>query len=111
MMTDDDNFGILYITITKHVEELEKYNRKQDMILDTIRADQQRILEQQQAQAVAIQNMHEQTKGIIRFTEDVQAAARLAAGIQKVATWLAKFGTVGIGLALTWEWVVKNTKW
>ena len=66
------------------------------------------LLEAQQRNTDAISALIEETRDIVQLHRDWQGAARIGTSAQKFGFWLAKWGTIGVGLAAIWNWGLKE---
>lgn len=62
------------------------------------------LLNAQQKNSQLINTLMEETHGIVKLHRDWQGAARVGSSVQKFGVWLAKWGTIGLGLATLWTW-------
>jgi hypothetical protein len=58
--------------------------------------------------AESVRAVADSTAGVVRLYEDIHAAARVGAGLQRFILWVAKWGTVGTGVAFGLDWVVRH---
>lgn len=55
-----------------------------------------------------LKNLQQDTSGIVQLHRDWQGAARIGNGIQKLFTWLLKWGTIGTILATMIKWLATH---
>lgn len=58
--------------------------------------------------AESVRSVAESTAGVVKLYEDVGAAARVGAAVQRFVLWVAKWGTLGAGVAVGMSWVVRH---
>ena len=58
--------------------------------------------------AESVCKIADSTAGVVRIYDDVQGAARVGAALQRFIVWVAKWGTIGAGLAVGMSWVVRH---
>lgn len=58
--------------------------------------------------AESVKTVAESTAGVVKLYEDVHAAARVGAAVQRFIVWVAKWGTLGAGMAYGLSWVVRH---
>lgn len=58
--------------------------------------------------AESVRSVAESTAGVVKLYEDVGAAARVGAALQRFILWIAKWGTLGAGAAYGMSWVVRH---
>lgn len=58
--------------------------------------------------AESVRSVAESTAGVVKLYEDVGAAARVGAAVQRFVLWVAKWGTLGAGTAYGLSWVVRH---
>lgn len=58
--------------------------------------------------AEAVKSVADSTAGVVKLYDDVGAAARVGAAVQRFVVWLAKWGTLGAGMAYGVSWIVRH---
>lgn len=96
-------------------EEFEQHKEEQAQCWEQQeqRWEQLAIMVEQNTQttrelAESVRVVAESTAGIVRIYEDVNAAARVGGALQRFILWIAKWGTIGTGLALGLQWIVRH---
>lgn len=50
----------------------------------------------------------ENTSSIVELSRDIQGAARIGKSFQSFIFWLAKWGSIGVGIATVLQWILDN---
>lgn len=58
--------------------------------------------------AESVKSVADSTAGVVKLYEDVGAAARVGAAVQRFVLWVAKWGTIGAGVAVGLSWLVRH---
>ncbi len=64
-------------------------------------------LQAQENNAKSIEELKQNTEGVVQLYNDLQGAARVGLGLQKFTLWLAKWGTGGTILAAAIHYLVE----
>lgn len=101
MRFSDEKLALFYEEFKEHAEETERRNEKHDEQIKV-------LVEAQQKNTDAIATLVNETRDIIQLHKDLQGAARIGSSLQNAGIWLAKWGTIGVGLAAIWNWGLKH---
>lgn len=92
----------------QHKEEQERCWEQQER-----RWEQLAVMVEQNTQttrelAESVQAVAQSTAGVVKVYDDLNAAARVGGAVQRFIVWVAKWGTIGTGLAFGLQWIIRH---
>lgn len=86
------------VSLESHIRESEKRDNELDKRID-------RLITTQEQNTNSVNELIEETRGIVELHKDFQSLAKVGVGLQRFAGWLAKFGVAGATIAGMIHWV------
>ena len=91
----------LRVSLETHVQANNKRNQELDSRID-------KLIDIQEKNTETVNELIEETRGIVELHKDFQSLARVGIGLQRFAGWIAKFGLAGATIAGALHWFSNN---
>lgn len=110
---DDMRFSDGELVRLREEFELHQERFEQHQEVQEARWEQLAIMVEQNTQttrdiAESVKSVADSTAGVVKIYEDMQGAARVGGAVQKFILWLAKWGTIGGGMAVGISWLIRH---
>lgn len=105
---DDDMTRFSDAELVRLREEFEEHRELQEERWEQLAMMVEQNTQTTRELAESVRTVAESTAGVVRLYEDVHAAARVGSGLQRFILWVAKWGTIGAGVAVGLSWVVRH---
>ena len=79
--------------------DLEDHKAEQERRWDELRGIVQRNSESTERLAASVEQIAQNTQGVVQLYQDFRGAARIGVGFQKLMRWTAGLGTAGVAIA------------
>ena len=103
MRFSDEKLAQFHGEFKDHIAEYKERQKSQDECI-------QKLIEAQQKNTDAISTIIEDTREVLQLHRDLQAATRVGISAQKFAIWLTKWGAIGAGLAVAFNWGMQHVQ-
>lgn len=105
---DDDMARFSDRELVELRKEFEEHRELQEEKWEQLAIMVEQNIQTTREMAESVKAIADSTAGVVRLYEDVHAAARVGSALQRFIVWVAKWGTLGTGLAFGLQWVVRH---